>query len=74
MEIEILTCKLKFFRFSSGQETAQRQEEGEENLACPKCQATYPALGRLEAHVNACLDREWFLYSDHKLCELKTVD
>ena len=50
--------KLKLFRFSTGLETAQRQEEGEENLACPKCQATYPALGRLEAHVNACLDRE----------------
>ena len=56
MEFEM--SKLKLFRFSTGQEAAQRQEEGEENLACPKCQATYPALGRLEAHVNACLDRE----------------
>ena len=72
MEFEM--SKLKIFRFSTGQETAQRQEEGEENLACPKCQATYPALGRLEAHVNACLDREWFLYSDHKLCELNNVN
>ena len=46
------------FSFSSTQETPQHQDDAEENLSCPKCQATFAVLGRLEAHVNACLDRE----------------